>query len=337
MLGSKLLIKMWETTAEKGIGVLFKPWAIRREGLANLEMKRKELLVLAQTEVDVAKIRSGEAYLSDGDIYSTKILTSNGLTEVGSKVEPVIDLNVLVKNSNLLNSCDNIQQEINITKSLLNAEKILEKDHSEVPNGNVEDDWLFRWRDYARETNSEKLQSLWGSVLAGEIKQPGSFSLRTLEFIKNLSQNEAKEIEVLFNYVFWNYRVLSSKNHDDHDYLNFSFLLKMQNLGVISGADSDLISTLKLLLKNEDKYYFYISYNERFLYICGDEKGSEVRFQVCLLTDLGKELYKLCSPVNDSKYFDKIVHIIKESNHEVYECRVINSNGADILDEFKKL
>ena len=35
--------------------------------------------------------------------------------------------------------------------------------------------------------SSEELQTLWGRTLAGEIKSPGSYSLRTLDFLKNLS------------------------------------------------------------------------------------------------------------------------------------------------------
>lgn len=35
------------------------------------------------------------------------------------------------------------------------------------------------------------MQELWGRILAGEVKQPKSYSLRTLELIKNLSKKEA--------------------------------------------------------------------------------------------------------------------------------------------------
>ena len=45
--------------------------------------------------------------------------------------------------------------------------------------------------------SSEELQTLWGRVLAGEIKSPGTFSLRTLEFLKNTSHEEALKIAKL--------------------------------------------------------------------------------------------------------------------------------------------
>ncbi len=46
--GEKLVIKLWETVAERGIGGLFRPWQMRREGRVSIELKREELLVIAQ-------------------------------------------------------------------------------------------------------------------------------------------------------------------------------------------------------------------------------------------------------------------------------------------------
>ena len=61
--GEQLLIKLWETIADKGIGSLLKPWQKRREGKAEIELKRQELLVLAQTESDANLIRQGHSRL----------------------------------------------------------------------------------------------------------------------------------------------------------------------------------------------------------------------------------------------------------------------------------
>ncbi|MEW6673943.1 MAG: hypothetical protein AB1427_19795 [Thermodesulfobacteriota bacterium] len=50
--GEQLLIKMWETHSEKGIGSLLRPWQIKREGFAHIELRRAELIALAQAEKD---------------------------------------------------------------------------------------------------------------------------------------------------------------------------------------------------------------------------------------------------------------------------------------------
>ena len=57
MLGEQLLIKMWETLIKEGIGSLASPWQIKRQGRAHAEVRKEELLLLAQAEVDAQAIR----------------------------------------------------------------------------------------------------------------------------------------------------------------------------------------------------------------------------------------------------------------------------------------
>ncbi|MBK4255797.1 DUF2806 domain-containing protein, partial [Enterobacter hormaechei] len=206
MFGSKLAIKLWETTTEKGIGTLLKPWQIRREGIANIEIERKKMLINAQTERDINEIKQGKAIVSLDDIANPKFIPLKASIEQDtySHNEPYINIENL---SNIVTSqvvAKEVQKEINIAKSLLIAEEILSLDQSEPTNENIEDDWLFRWRDSAATTTSEKLQDLWGRVLAGEMKSPGSYSLRTLDFIRNLSQREASDIQQLFSFELLN-------------------------------------------------------------------------------------------------------------------------------------
>ena len=187
--GEKLLIRLWETVTEKGIDVLLSPWKTRREGRARIDVQRDELLVLAQTERDIRDIRSWR-----------KTLSSDGqLVEIPEQASP----RSLREDSDFRDAVASVQRnqiaramrdEVNTSKALLSAEEALEDDPQTPPERKVDDDWLFRWRDSASTVSSEELQALWGRMLAGEIKSPGSFSLRTLEFLKNLSHEEALQI-----------------------------------------------------------------------------------------------------------------------------------------------
>ena len=81
--GEKLVARLWETVADKAVGSLFRPWQIRREGKAHSEVRREEMLVLAQAERDATEIRSGKArLLSDGTIaiLSTRTMVRVWLT-----------------------------------------------------------------------------------------------------------------------------------------------------------------------------------------------------------------------------------------------------------------
>lgn len=59
-----------------------------------------------------------------------------------------------------------------------------------------EDDWLNAFERLAEEASSESLQKLFGLILAGEIRQPGTISRLTLQMASYLNADLAKQIEV---------------------------------------------------------------------------------------------------------------------------------------------
>lgn len=65
---------------------------------------------------------------------------------------------------------------------------------------NLTIDWFVRFFEDAGNISDEQMQELWAKVLAGEIKQPGSFSLRTLEVLRNLSKEEAEILQEIASY-----------------------------------------------------------------------------------------------------------------------------------------
>ena len=65
------------------------------------------------------------------------------------------------------------------------------KDSGIVINSSEFDfDWFLRFFDAAGNIRAEDMRQLWARVLAGEIEHPGSFSLRTVEVLRNMSQAE---------------------------------------------------------------------------------------------------------------------------------------------------
>lgn len=61
----------------------------------------------------------------------------------------------------------------------------------------VDSDWISNFFDAVANVSTEQMQILWGKLLAGEVQRPGSFSLRTLNVLKNLTQNEASIFRTL--------------------------------------------------------------------------------------------------------------------------------------------
>jgi hypothetical protein len=179
--GEKLLVKMWETLVQNGIGSLLTPWHVKRVGKARNEVRHHELLMLAQAERDVADIRSGRTKLLVDECAPMLPMAAERAqnTLPDGRIEPWIDFDSLAQTSTKNGAAAAAQREINVSKAVLSAERELEKDSGPIPEKSVDQDWLSNWRDSAEKVSSEELQQLWGKILAGEVKSPGRYSLRT--------------------------------------------------------------------------------------------------------------------------------------------------------------
>lgn len=66
----------------------------------------------------------------------------------------------------------------------------------------VTKDWILQFFDCAQDTTDEDMQILWGRILAGEVASPGTFSLRTIQFLKTLERLEAEHFTQLCSLMF---------------------------------------------------------------------------------------------------------------------------------------
>lgn len=97
------------------------------------------------------------------------------------------------------------QRQTNIENILvMAAEDLCEteaKTSTEKPTASPDPDWVTRYIAAAQEISNEEMQSAWAKVLAREVTKPGSFSLRTLEVLKNMTRSEAALFERIAPYV----------------------------------------------------------------------------------------------------------------------------------------
>ena len=315
--GEKLVIRLWETITEKGIGSLLRPWQIRREGRAHIDVRRAALLGLGQTERDVEDIQSGH-----------KTLASDGqLVEHSEQAKPLAlredlyfrDAAASVQRNRMARE---IRAEVNVSKALLSAEEALEDDPQTPPERKVDDNWLFRWRDAASTVSSEELQTLWGQVLAGEIKSPGSCSLRTLEFLKNLSHEEALQIAKVAPFVFDEEVIFREDDPQllDSEGITFGFLLNLQNLGIVSGVDATGIARI-VKSRAIDKFKVtLVSYN-RVLLVTHENANKKIQLKIYLLTPRGKQILKLGAFKSHEVYLRSVGQVICRKGFKVHIAR----------------
>lgn len=300
--GEKLVIKLWETLAEKGVGSLLSPWQTGREGKARNNLRREELLMLAQAEVDTADIRAGRKCLEkDGSLrLLTNQLSADGTTEAYTvgRIEPTISLQSLAEVSVRNSATEEARREINTSKAVIYAEEALSNDSQTPPDRSIDDDWLFTWRDYVGGVSTEDLQQLWGKVLAGEVKSPGSYSLRTLEFLRGLSKDEAEHISSLASFVIEGRIVRSLKQFLEEHGVTFNLLLVMQELGLLSGVEAIGLTTDYKSVGSE-RFVCALRSNGKVLLVEDDDPSKVLTLEVYLLTGVGNQLLGLGSfPTN---------------------------------------
>ena len=321
MPGEKLLIKLWESLVDKGIGNILKPWQQRREGRALIDIRRQEMIAIAHTDREVEAIRRGERVLTldDERIYlpiptepPVQALDTSRSCETNAYIEDVAIRNAKV---------ENVRREISIAKAVLHAEEELRNDTTPPTDERISDDWLLRWRDYAAGVSSEELQSIWGKVLAGEVKSPGRYSLPTLEFLRNLSQEEAKAIErispfVVADVIFRGDSVLTSEG------IKFGDLLVLQELGVLTGIESIGLQ-MEWDCKGSASFTKALTCHGKLLLVTDPDPNKVLGLRVCTVTAIGKQVLQLGSFQPNEKMLREMGEAIKAKGFEVQIGRYV--------------
>lgn len=302
--GERLLLKMWETLADKGVGALLAPWQEKRMAEARAEIRRKEMLLLAQTEKDVESIKSGSVRLQISSGVKL-IQCAESATDAQERTESTLDLSALAESVANSDFSESIRRERNIASSILVAEDILSQDTQEPSDKSIDDDWLYSWRDYAGRVSASELQDLWGRILAGEVKQPGTYSMRTLEFLKGLSKSEAELISKAAKFVIGG-RIYRKKDELlNKDGVLFSHLLFLQDIGVLSGVEAISLNTT---YKSQavDKFFLPLIASNKILLLEHEDRNKTIKAEVYLLTQVGIEVLKLASFQVDEGYLESV-------------------------------
>lgn len=316
--GEQLIDKLWETLVSRGIGGLLEPWQIRRRGHAEQDVKTREILAFAEAEKLAEKIRAGEISV---DASKSKLLLTHSAPPVSAElvVEGASTKSdvVVVAGTGLLS--DAIQEQVNIAKAITHAESALESDPSPVPDASVDADWMYRWRKSAGAVTSEAIQQLWGRVLAGELKEPGRYSLRTLDFIRNLGSADAKYIESVLSFSVGKFIWKWTDDEFERRQISFGTFLLMQELGVLIGTEAVGL-TYELKSSATDKFIGFLPSNGRGLKLTHDDPKKTFELPVYGITAVGRDLLSLGSFSPNEDYLVALGQLLKGNGFSVQIC-----------------
>lgn len=331
--GEKLCIAMWTTLAEKGVGGLLAPWQIGRVGAARIATQKDELLALAHAKREALLIEQGASFYSAGS--STYPNASNKVAP--PRIEPVMPLEHVVAITRSASDNDQLRREVNVAGAILQAEEVLKRDSRELPEKQMGADWLYRWRDYAGEVSSEDLQELWGKALAGELMAPGTHSLRLLEFLRNLSSDEASKIAKIASFVLNNKNLIRLANKANRlgqaaedAGLTFGILLELEELGVLTGVPSGSLKNTYSTLSKQSFIYVFESYG-RGIVVKHADPSKKLELEVYRITPVGSQLLSLGGFTANEPLLREVGQHISSLGFDVSICSTTRQNHNEIL------
>ncbi len=205
-----------------------------------------------------------------------------------------------------------VKREANIDKTILVAKQDLESTSETVSDTPVDMDWTTRFFNIVQDVSNEEMQLIWGKILAGEIKKPKSFSLRTLETLRNIDAVDAKLFQKAVSLSFQHaFIIFKNSANDLKEYgLDYDKILQLQDAQLIlSGLNIakrfDLENTRLNMSPATDKLSV----------IFKEKKTLDVN--ILAFSKAGSEIAKLINTKTNSKYFADIKEHIKQKGFDV--------------------
>ncbi len=185
----------------------------------------------------------------------------------------------------------------------------------------VDPDWRTRWFRKAGDISNEEMQEVWAKILASEVAEPGTFSLRTLETVSNLSKHEAEVFQKVCNFVsnsMWIQVYNDSQHYLEKFGLIYYELLELEEAGLLRSQISYFQIKFGQLKKDEVNYTLGTKFYQAFD-ISNDSKRETYPIQIMILTKSGQELCQILEANLNPDYKKTILEVLKEDDIELTE------------------
>lgn len=313
---SEPLKRLIEVIAE-GIGGVSRPLLTRK----NADAKAYEIRTIAQSIADSQKLLGPVTY-EDGSI----LMEASASKEQHVLPDATLDQRVLSRIA-----YQEARKQTNIEQITHHAAEELrdeQKINSERPNS----DWTARFFRIAEDITTDQMQMLWGKVLAGEVKRPGSYSLRALDLLKNITQQEAEMFVRVGQVSFTSGGKTFLPDPDNGKYLEEHFGLKFTDILLLREIDLLVDSNLAFSLQPNDQ-------DTQEVFICGNTcvlvkrpKGTPKQaMQVIVFTEIGRQLLQLVErKPADPNYIKKFASFFRLEGVSIQSGLIIGWQGDSI-------
>lgn len=181
---------------------------------------------------------------------------------------------------------------------------------NEVSNDPISTDWRRKFFQEAENVCEVDMQTLWGKVLAGEIAQPGSFGLRTLETLKQLTREEAELFRKMCGLAMDDGSVAIPGFNINEDLKAFGFsyenILRLRDAGLLLHGDSihKSFAQVEPIVPSEE-YKVVLTNNGVFIELSGPALTA-LNQPSLIFTQAGQELQGLINKEPNESYLTKL-------------------------------
>lgn len=288
---NKPLTRLIEVISQ-GVGRVSAPYLMKKKA----EAKAHEIRVISQALKDVAEQHQLPVVYKDGVIELWQKSEDKTLALETPSPQDRVEHRLDYQERKRQNNIENISSIAAIE---------LAKEH-EVSDEKPDEDWISRFFNFAQDISSEQMQDLWGRILAGEIKKPGTYSLRTLEFIRNVNASDASRLEHLGKLATHWGRTTFLAVHDEQ--------WMQQNRQIYPGHHFEISelgamypTNLSLRIFREERIQEEIfTSGSLMLIVKRGDINSEIQLPVWKFTSVGGELIELIPSANDEEYLESL-------------------------------
>lgn len=202
-------------------------------------------------------------------------------------------------------------------------------DISSVSEKNVDEDWATRFFDIVQDVSKDEMRVLWGRILAREVEKPSSFSMRTLETLRNLSVFEAKTFERVAPFVMRNGDgfIFNDQSTLEMMGIHYNDLALLTECGIMQAGD---FVTKSFSSNPEKDIVSAIVYGKYAVVLTIRKASPPLGFPVIILSQVGRELFGLLEPVVNMEYLISFADYVKKQSANVtlqYAELISKENG----------
>lgn len=222
-----------------------------------------------------------------------------------------VDYREELVNAALENAVETVRsKDITIAQAIQLVDRVVTFDDFKILNST----WQSHWSEGASKVgiDDEERRIWWARLLAGEIQQPGSFSLRTMAVMDTLSTREARLFAKLCDYV-WNQTnpcLISPIDGSIEWKPDFAEAALLESIGLVK---FNSLSGFNVSARNEAESMWMMFHDKVFQITAPESKSAKLRCGPLLLTDIGQEMYRLTAPNFSETYLNEILEEWKQS------------------------